>query len=120
MTGKLFRVLIAYIQTVLLVSIVGSGMLFMHKHTTSSGQIVIHVHPYNLKTDPDGTKHKHSENEIHFLDVVFNGSYIQTKSFAFDATIWGDYVVNQSVPTVSGESDDFNSILFLRGPPQYV
>ncbi|HLW50120.1 MAG TPA: hypothetical protein VKZ78_04050 [Sphingobacteriaceae bacterium] len=120
MTGKLFRVLIAYIQTVLLVSIVGSGMLFMHKHTTSSGQIIIHIHPYNLKSDPDGTKHKHSENEIHFLDVVFNGTYIQTKSLTFDASVWGDYVVTQSVPTVSGVSTDFNSILFLRGPPQYV
>lgn len=120
MSGKSFRVLIAYIQTVLLISIVGSGMLFMHKHTTSSGQIIVHIHPYNLKSDPDGTKHKHTDNEIHFLDVVYNGSYLINNCQVFDATLWGRQLIRESVPPVSRITVDFTSHFFLRGPPPIV
>lgn len=120
MAGISFRVCIAYLQTLLLISIVGSGMLFMHKHTTSSGQIIVHIHPYNLKSDPDGTKHKHTENEIHFLDVVFNGSYLQTPELAFDAAILGKQLVQDSIPTIAGIPFDRHSNFFLRGPPLFV
>ncbi len=79
------RVLFAYAQALLLMTIIGSGMLFMHKHQTSTGEIVIHVHPYNLKTDPDATKHHQTEDEIHFLDVVFSGSYLHLEWVGFEA-----------------------------------
>lgn len=76
--GEQIRIALAYVQLLLLVGITGSGMLFMHKHTTSSGAIVVHIHPYNLKKDPDA-KHHHSDNQIHFLDVVFQGYYLLTE-----------------------------------------
>ncbi len=120
MCGKSFRILIAYVQVVLLIGIIGSGTLFMHKHTTSSGQIIVHTHPYNLKTDPDGTKHKHTDNEIHFLDVVFNGSYLQTDGLVFDAATWGKPLVLQSIALVPGVTQDCDQHFYLRGPPQFV
>jgi hypothetical protein len=115
-----FRTAIAYLQTILLISIVSSGMLFMHKHTTSSGQIVIHVHPYNLESDPNGTKHHHTENEIHFLDVVFSGAYLQTALITYEAEAWGEWLdLKIQQPTLHPYFAD-HALFYLRGPPQIV
>ncbi len=50
----------------------------MHKHKTRDGRIIIHTHPYNLKTDPDTRPHHQSETEIYLLDAIFQGSFLQT------------------------------------------
>lgn len=117
MSGGIFRKVIAYVQMVMLVSIICSGMLFMHKHTTASGQIIVHIHPYNLKTDPDASKHHQNENEIHFLDVVFHGSYLQTDFISLPSPFFITPVQQQVLPVLVKVSQDAEYHLFLRGPP---
>ena len=68
--------------------IVASGPVFMHKHTTRDGRIVIHTHPYNLKTDPDTSPHHQSETEIYLLDAIFQSNFLQT-----DFTVYEEPVV---------------------------
>lgn len=120
MRGGTFRKLLAYLQLVLLIGIVSSGMLFMHKHTTSSGQIVVHIHPYDLSTDPDTAKHHQSDNEIHFLDVVFHGSYLQTDFAKFDGPILTNPIITDSNPLDQCINNDNGRNIFLRGPPVTV
>lgn len=117
MFGKAIRKLLAYIQLVLLISIVSSGMLFLHKHTTSSGQIVVHIHPYDLSTDPDTNKHHHSDNEIHFLDVVFHGSYLQTDFVLLDGPVLTNPIITACNTLEAQFSKDSKHTFFLRGPP---
>lgn len=120
MSGKSFKIFIAYVQTVLLISIVSSGMLFMHKHTTSTGQIVIHIHPYNLKADPDASKHHHTDSEIHFLDVVFHGNYLQTDYIALEPpfpTIPSNKLISFYQNRIEDHGVQHN---FLRGPPAHA
>lgn len=117
MFGEAIRKLLAYVQLVLLISIVSSGMLFLHKHTTSSGQIVVHMHPYDLSTDPDTTKHHHSDNEIHFLDVVFHGSYLQTDFVLLDGPTLTNPIITDSEHLETRISNECNHNIFLRGPP---
>lgn len=114
------RTILAYAQALLLITIVGSGMLFMHKHQTSSGKIVIHVHPYNLKTDPEGAKHQHTDNEAHFLDVVFNGSYLQADIASVETpmSIILTGTLFQKIPSNITQQPDLK--IFLRGPPQFL
>lgn len=111
------RVFLAFVQAILLMIIIGSGTLFMHKHQTSSGKIVVHVHPYNLKNDPDATKHHHSENEIHFLDVVFSGTFLQvdwSHSALFLPELFETYKITYKGHIPAPVSHKYNS---LRGPP---
>ncbi len=109
---------LALFQAALFCLIVASGTVFMHKHKTADGRIVIHVHPYNLKTDPDATKHHQSASQIHLLDVVFQGSIIQTDFFSYAQPIitpvpmaWGLYRLQDAPATAFTDT-------YLRGPPQ--
>lgn len=117
MSGNQFKIFIAYVQTVLLISIVSSGMLFMHKHTTSTGQIVIHIHPYNFKSDPDASKHHHTDNEIHFLDVVFHGNYLQTDFIALEPPVPTAPSTKRTTYYQNKVKDRGVQHNFLRGPP---
>ncbi|MGV3762954.1 hypothetical protein [Parapedobacter sp.] len=72
------RTRLALCQAVLFCLIVASGTVFMHKHKTRDGRIVIHTHPYNLKTDPATNPHHQSETEIYLLDALFQGRFLQT------------------------------------------
>lgn len=114
------RIALAYFQMILLISILLSGMVFMHKHTTSSGQVIVHVHPYNLKTDPEGKKHKHTDREIHFLDVVFSGTFIETAPHEFEVPTWGIWVENHFIDQVKNPFNSTYLHFYLRGPPANV
>lgn len=70
---------LALFQAVLFGLIVASGTVFMHKHKMRDGRIIIHTHPYNLKTDPDTNPHHQSETEIYLLDAFFQGRFLQTE-----------------------------------------
>jgi len=80
-----YRQFIAHFLFYWMVGIIISGVVFMHKEVTSTGEIVTHIHPYNL-----GEKHHHkhhSDAEIRFLDIVFQGSYLNWESQTFTAPI---------------------------------
>src|SRR5690606_27951711 len=73
--------------------IVVSGTVFMHKHKTRDGRIVIHTHPYNLKTDTDTSPHHQSETEIHLLDAVFHGRFLQTDLTTYEQPVVKPFTV---------------------------
>lgn len=108
---------LALAQAILFCLIVASGTVFMHKHRTHDGRIVIHTHPYNLNKDPDAGRHHQSDTEIHLLDVIFQGSYLQTPFTLFEeplrTPVYRTYRPYRSL--------DLPSIrilhAYLRGPP---
>jgi hypothetical protein len=113
--------LLAYCQAFLLLAIVGSGMLFAHKHQLSSGEVVVHIHPYNLKKDPLGQNHQHSANELHFLDVVFQGTYLGNTILKTDR-IWFQQILAKPISRwlPSPHTKSLPPAFFLRGPPHFL
>ncbi len=86
-----YRQLVANLLLVWMCSIIVSGVVFMHKEVTSTGEIVTHIHPYNL-----GEKthhHHHSDAEIRFLDIVFQGSYLDWSPFTYEVPIQTEFTI---------------------------
>src|SRR5690606_11546063 len=75
---------LALFQAVLFGLIVASGTVFMHKHKTRDGRIIIHTHPYNLKTDPSTNPHHQSETEIYLLDAILSGRFLHTNFTSYE------------------------------------
>jgi|SRR5690606_20792221 len=78
---------LALFQALLFCLIVASGTVFMHKHKTRDGRIIIHTHPYNLKTNPDTNPHHQSETEIYLLDAIFQGRFLQTDFTSYEQPV---------------------------------
>ncbi|WP_345068390.1 hypothetical protein [Sphingobacterium thermophilum] len=115
-TISTYRRLIASLLAAWMSVIVISGIVFMHKEVTSKGEIVIHVHPYDFTK-----KHKHkSDAEIRFLDVIYQGTFIQTDIQVFEVPFFPEFPIEKNVvyscfiPAVT----IFHS--YLRGPPTLV
>ncbi|MGO1520819.1 MAG: hypothetical protein ACTHZ1_00070 [Sphingobacterium sp.] len=119
MTHKLFayRRTVAAFLFIWTWSIIVSGVVFMHKEVTSTGEIVTHIHPYNL-----GEKHHHehhSDAEIHFLDIVFQGSYLDWSPTSFDLPVRAEfnYLWFGERTYVLANQDGIEPT--SRGPPQF-
>lgn len=80
-----YRLIIAHFLLFWICGIIISGIVFMHKEVTSTGEIVTHIHPYDLGEK----KHHqhHSDDEIKYLDIVFQGSYLNWESQTYTAPI---------------------------------
>ncbi len=89
----------------------------MHKHKTADGKIVIHVHPYNLKKDADGSKHHQSDTEIHLLDVVFQGSYLQQDFNTYQQPIVTPVILPLNTHQYLLFQVNIPHRFYLRGPP---
>lgn len=89
----------------------------MHKHTTASGKIVIHVHPYDLSKAGSDSQHHNTESEIHFLDVMYHGQFLGT-SFA---TLQAPNVTPWRTVYSAGHDNSYcqacHALAYLRGPP---
>lgn len=111
------RASLAIFQAFLLCLILVSGSLFMHKHTTASGKIVIHMHPYDLSSDSSNPLHHESEEEIHFLDVVFQGQFLQTCFVNLPTPVTNainsDYGIHRNDPFLQA----CHALAAPRGPP---
>ncbi|MFZ4262534.1 hypothetical protein ACFRAE_10835 [Sphingobacterium sp. HJSM2_6] len=84
-TINTYRQNIASFLVIWMFAIIISGVVFMHKEVTSTGEFVTHIHPYNLG---EKKQHQHqSDAEIRFLDIVFQGSYLQWNSITYIAPI---------------------------------
>ncbi|WP_240904861.1 hypothetical protein [Sphingobacterium sp. SGR-19] len=81
-----YRNLIAWSLSVWMVAIITSGVVFMHKEVTSTGEIVTHIHPYDF-TKKGEPHHHHSDDEIQFLNVVFAGVFVASDLQAFELSI---------------------------------
>lgn len=119
MHHKLFayRRTVASLLLVWVWGIIISGVVFMHKEVTSTGEIVTHIHPYNL-----AEKHHHehhSDAEIHFLDIVFQGSYLNWSPVTFDLPIRTEfqYVFFGEKPFHLSHQDGADPT--SRGPPYF-
>ncbi|MEC3880500.1 hypothetical protein [Parapedobacter sp. 10938] len=84
---------LALFQAVLFCLIVASGTVFMHKHKTRDGRIIIHTHPYNLKADPATNPHHQSETEIYLLDAIFQGRFLQTDFTTYEQPVIKPFTV---------------------------
>lgn len=81
-----YRSLIAYLLSAWMMIIIISGVVFMHKEVTSTGEIITHVHPYDFtkKSEPH---HHHSDDEIQYLNVVFAGAFLAPALLVFEMAI---------------------------------
>jgi len=83
--NRSYRIIIAQFLLVWMCSIIISGVIFMHKEITAQGEFVTHIHPYDLG---EKKHHKHhSDAEIRFLDIVFQGSYLNWSPFVYESPI---------------------------------
>ena len=108
---------LALFQAILFCLIVVSVTVFMHKHKTRDGRIIIHTHPYNLKTDPDTNPHHQSDSEIHLLDAIFQGRFLQTAFTTFEQPVVKPFTVAYlPYRTLSVQTNEI-SHRYSRGPP---
>jgi len=75
--STIYRSSIAAILSVWMMIIIISGVVFMHKEVTSTGEIITHIHPYDF-TKKQKPHHHKSDAEIQYLNVVFLGAYLQS------------------------------------------
>jgi hypothetical protein len=98
--------------------IVISGIVFMHKEVTSKGEIVTHIHPYDFTNKQ---KHHHkSDAEIHFLDILYQGTFIESDFVTFEDPIISEFPIQNE--TIYSSSLVAVAIFhnYLRGPPLSV
>lgn len=90
----------------------------MHKEVTSKGEIVTHIHPYDFTNKQ---KHHHkSDAEIHFLDLLFQGTFIESDFITFEVPIISEFTL-EDVITYSSSLIAVNIFhAFLRGPPSFI
>lgn len=111
-----YRTLIAGLLSAWMMIIVISGVVFMHKEVTSTGEIITHIHPYDF-TKGKTPHHHESDAEIQYLNVVFNGTYIQSDFVIFEMPVpplsfTVDYAQIIPAETLSSTTEQQS-----RGPP---
>lgn len=114
-----YRRFIASLLAIWMGVIIVSGIVFIHKEVTSSGEIVTHVHPYDLFSKTKKHHHK-SDAEIHYLDVVFHGSFVDAEFFVYEAPVRVEYNIGYCTTYTESQHYDFTHHYYLRGPPFLV
>lgn len=111
------RTNLAFSLLVLLCLMMASNAVFIHKHQTASGGVITHIHPYNLATDPEDTKHHRSSGEIFTWDIAVQGNYLQPHyaqvDFSSSLTIKTEQPFKATYPLFL----DFLGLADLRAPP---
>ncbi|WP_437921032.1 hypothetical protein [Sphingobacterium sp. LRF_L2] len=85
LTAK-YRSLLAYLLSAWMITIIISGVVFMHKEVTSTGEIITHIHPYDFTKKGEPHHHK-SDAEIQYLNVVFAGAFLASDLFIFEMVL---------------------------------
>lgn len=112
-TGNI-RQFIASFQLVLMSLIIISGVVFMHKEVKSTGEIVMHTHPYDFTKKE---KPQETDDQIDYLNVIYQNTYVQTEFTVLELPVprevpKTDY--GTICPDVFGITIDH---YYLRGPP---
>lgn len=99
--------------------IVISGVVFMHKEVTSTGEIVTHIHPYDFTKKSQKSHHK-SDAEIQYLNIVFQGTFANADFPTFETPIFHEYQFTtfQEYFLTNYSAESYHN--FLRGPPHLV
>ncbi|MCS3553194.1 MULTISPECIES: hypothetical protein [unclassified Sphingobacterium] len=112
------RKILASMQLALISLIIISGVIFMHKEVKSNGEIVMHNHPYDFTNDQP--RPQESDDQIDFLNVVYNQNFVQSEFIVFEQpirTIVHIYSYQVYTPVVTNRVVDH---AFLRGPPDFA
>lgn len=111
-----YRRLFASLLALWMSLIVISGIVFMHKEVTSNGEIITHIHPYDFTKKKDKSHHK-NDAEIRYLDVVFQGSFLEPQFYNLDISVPTEFEINSYFCYF--QTYLFETIIhsFTRGPP---
>lgn len=110
-----YRRLVAHLLHLWIWMIIGSGVVFIHKEITSDGTVVIHNHPYDFTKK---TKHQHNtDDEIHFLDIVFQRVFVKADSLVFQTPIRDNYSILSFPPLIQQYIQQNLDSPSTRGPP---
>ncbi|MDR2274192.1 MAG: hypothetical protein LBF27_25010 [Sphingobacterium sp.] len=113
-TTRNLRQLIASFQLALMSLIILSGVVFMHKEVKSTGEIVMHTHPYDFTKKE---KPQETDDQIDYLNVIYQNTYVQAEFIILELPIPREIQTigyNSICPEVSTAT---NSPYYLRGPP---
>jgi len=108
------RQLVALCQLVLMSLIIISGVVFMHKEVKSSGEIVMHTHPYDFTKKQ---KPQETDDQIEYLNVIYHNTYVQTEFTVLElpiAHVVKQVSYNSFCPEAITTTIDY---YHLRGPP---
>ncbi|MGJ1388142.1 hypothetical protein ACR782_18210 [Sphingobacterium spiritivorum] len=112
-----YRRIIASLLAVWMCMIIISGVIFMHKEVASTGEIVTHIHPYDFTKNKSKQKHHESDDEIQFLNVVYQGTFIDSDIIVFTSAILCSLTISGYKPLIVNEVSTATDHNFLRGPP---
>lgn len=117
MINSKIRTFLATLHTLLFCAMLLSESLFIHQHSTSSGKIVIHLHPYNFADGADNPDHHASEEEIYFFEVIFQAQFALSTPVDFQAPVVtppeNSYNPSREDPCLTS----CYGLFYLRGPP---
>lgn len=111
-----YRSLIAYLLSAWTIAIIISGVVFMHKEITSTGEIITHVHPYDF-TKKGQSHHHESDAEIQYLNVVFAGAFLAPALQIFEMAITPRQLHIHFAELVATTVSQSIVHYDLRGPP---
>lgn len=98
-----------------MIFIIVSGVVFMHKEVTSTGEIVTHIHPYDFTKK--GKPHHKSDAEIEFLSVIFVATFTGPDLFVYDLQLSPTLLCTIYPSLTEGFTSKITTLEPLRGPP---
>ncbi|MCY4778340.1 hypothetical protein ORI89_01665 [Sphingobacterium sp. UT-1RO-CII-1] len=113
-----YRSTVAYLLSMLMIFIIASGVVFIHKEVTSTGEVVTHIHPYDFTKK--GKPHHESDAEIEFLSVIFVGSYTGPDLFVYDLQLSPTLLCSIYPRLTEGFKSKTTKFKPLRGPPPSI
>ncbi|MFD1769514.1 hypothetical protein [Sphingobacterium suaedae] len=114
-----YRSFVASLLSAWMIAIIISGVVFMHKEVTSTGEIITHVHPYDF-TKKGKSHHHHSDGEIQYLNVVFAGAFLANDLLVYELALTPRHLRIHYAELIESVRSESIVHYDLRGPPNTV
>ncbi|RKO73236.1 hypothetical protein D7322_00740 [Sphingobacterium puteale] len=114
-TTRNLRQLIASFQLALMSLIIISGVVFMHKEVKSTGEIVMHTHPYDFTKKE---KPQETDDQIDYLNVIYQNTYVQTEFIVLELPAPKEIQTTNYSSICPEVARISTSPYYLRGPPR--
>ncbi|MDF2475573.1 MAG: hypothetical protein K0S24_1056 [Sphingobacterium sp.] len=111
------RQFIASFQLALMSLIIISGVIFMHKEVKSTGEIVMHTHPYDFTKKE---KPQETDDQIDYLNVIYQNTYVQTEFLVLELPLPKEIQRTEHCSICPEVATTTSSPYYLRGPPDFV
>lgn len=108
---------IASFQLALMSLIIISGVIFMHKEVKSTGEIVMHTHPYDFTKKE---KPQETDDQIDYLNVIYQNNYVQTEFLVLELPIPKEIQTTDYRSICPEVATATSSPYYLRGPPRFA